>query len=150
MKKSSRTALSWPKQYDGNVGPLAAMRKSLGLGGGSSISNAQLFILAAIFAFNAGKIQKDNCPKANNSVRVNDLKDSQRRLLESIALSTAKSRKILLAEDDVFDICERYAAAGLELLFEARSERTEDEFALFVSAEIYAYLKRNQAINPRD
>lgn len=142
MKKSGRTALSWPKQYRENIEPLAQMRAALRLGGGRSISNGQLFLIAAILAFNSGRISPEKIPAANNSVRVVDLKD-QRRILEAIALSTQQSRKVLLTEDEVFDIAERYAAEGLKMLFEARETRTSEDFALYVSSEIYTALKRN-------
>ena len=142
MDKSGRTALSWPKEYTGNIEPLAQMRTALRLGGGRPISNGQLFLIAAILAFNAGKIGAHKIPKANNSVRRDDLKEN-RRILEAIAVSTSQSRKVLLTEDEVFDIAERYAAEGLKILFEARQSRTSEDFAYFVSSEIYAAIKKN-------
>lgn len=142
MKKSSRTALSWPRQYRDNIEPLQQMRAALRLGGGRSISNGQLFLIAAILAFNAGQISSEKIPAANNSVRVVDLKN-QRRILEAIALSTQQSRRVLLTEDEVFDIAEKYASEGLRILFEARESRTAEDFALYVSSEIYNALKNN-------
>jgi hypothetical protein len=142
MIKSGRTALSWPKEYKDNIEPLAQMRTALRLGGGRPISNGQLFLIAAILAFNAGKIGADKIPSANNSVRVADLKE-HRRILEAMAVSTSQSRKVLLTEDEVFDIAERYAAEGLKMLFEARQSRTSEDFAYFVSSEVYAAIKKN-------
>jgi hypothetical protein len=144
MIKSSKTGLSWPKEYRENIGPIAQLRKALKLGGGRDISNGQLFLLATVIAFNKGKIAKEKSPAAGNSVRVADLQDSQRRLLEAIAVSTQQSRKVLITEDEVFEIAERYAAEGLKILFEAKESRTNDDFALYVSSEVYSAMKANQ------
>jgi len=143
MKKASRTALSWPKEFRDNIEPLEQLRSALKLGGGRSISNGQLFLIAAILAFNEGKIAAEKIPNSNNSVRVVDLKDQQRRVLEAIAVSTQQSRKVLLTEDEIFDIAERYASEGLKILFKERESRTSEDFAYFVSSEIYAALKNN-------
>jgi hypothetical protein len=143
VKKAGRTALSWPKEFKDNVEPLQQLRKALKLGPGRSVSNGQLFLLATVLAFNAGKIAPEKVPTANNSVRVDDLQDFHRRVFEGIAVFTQQSRKVLLTEDEVFDIAERYAAEGLKILFAEKEKRTSEDFAYYVSSEIYSAIKKN-------
>lgn len=143
MKKAGRTALSWPREFRDNPEPLQQLRKSLKLGPGRIVSNGQLFLLAAVLAFNAGKIAPEKVPTANNSVRVDDLQDFHRRVFEGMAVFTLQSRKVLLTEDEVFDIAERYAAEGLKILFAEKEKRTSEDFAYYVSSEIYSAIKKN-------
>jgi hypothetical protein len=142
VKKAGRTALSWPKEYRDNIEPIQQLRKALKLGPGGTVSNGQLFLLAAVLAFNAGKIAPDKVPTANNSVRVEALK-FHRRIFEGMAVFTQQSRKVLLTEDEIFDIAERYAAEGLKMLFAAKEKRTGEDFAYYVSSEIYSAIKKN-------
>jgi hypothetical protein len=143
VKKAGRTALSWPKEYRDNPEPLQQLRKALKLGSGGTVSNGQLFLLAAVLAFNAGKIAPDKIPTANNSVRVEALQEFHRRIFEGMAVFTQQSRKVLLTEDEVFDIAERYAAEGLKMLFAEKEKRTSEDFAYYVSSEIYSAIKKN-------
>lgn len=143
VKKAGRTALSWPREFRDNPEPLQQLRKSLKLGPGRIVSNGQLFLLAAVLAFNAGKIAPEKVPTANNSVRVDDLQDFHRRVFEGMAVFTLQSRKVLLTEDEVFDIAERYAAEGLKILFAEKEKRTSEDFAYYVSSEIYSAIKKN-------
>jgi hypothetical protein len=143
MIKSSKTALSWPKEYRDNIQQIAQLRSDLKLGGGRDISNGQLFLLATVIAFNRGKISGEKSPVASNSVRISDLQASQRRLLETIAVATKQSRRALISEDEVWDIAERYASEGLKILFFERASRTSNDFAYFVSSELYSAIKSN-------
>lgn len=145
MNKTKRTGLSWPAEFSGEkLEAISSLRKALGSDRKADLGNRPLFFLALAYAFNEGLIDDEVPPRKTNSARLSELNENHFHLLESIAIHYSGDRSILVEEDEVIDIAERFVSAGIKSL--VHEHQTNPNFRGWLSAKIWTYLRSRETV----
>lgn len=115
---TKRSAFSWDQEYKDFVDDL---KDFLRFKEGGRPGNPETFMICFAVGFDAG-IKRDVPPRKSDSMRIADLKKEQLAIMRAVALNDNKDSNVLLNDDDVFDLVERYAAGGLMLLSQMAKE----------------------------
>jgi hypothetical protein len=135
--KTKRTALSWDPEFKPRVKDLEDyLSRTTGV---NSVSNADLFMLCLAIGFDAGKM-RDIPPRKSDAVRISYLKEHHLAIMKSVALAHSKDYTVLLDEDLVFDVVEKYAAGGLEILSVEMDNQID--FVSFLATLLYKSIKK--------
>lgn len=110
---TKRQALSWDQEYKPRLDQVFSELTD-GRGGDGSLSNTEQFMICLSVGW-AARVKRPVPPRKTDSVRLSYI-DDQIPLFRSIAIADTGSANVLLEDDQVLDIIESYAAAGLEIL----------------------------------
>jgi hypothetical protein len=135
IKKTKRLALSWDQEFKEPT--LDDLKYHLTKNTEKNrISNLELFMLCLGIGFEA-KQKRQTPPRKTDAVRLADIKDKTIAIWQAIAVSDTGGPEVLLDEDQVYDIIEQYAAAGLMILsFEMKNQ---PDFAGWLSSKLYKH-----------
>ncbi len=138
IKKTKRLALSWDQEFkQPTLDDLEYhLKKSTEK---NRISNLELFMLCLGIGFEA-KQKRPTPPRKTDAVRLADIKEKTLAIWQAIAVSDTESPEVLLDEDEVFDIIEQYAAAGLMIL--SVEMKNQPDFAGWLSRKLYTNSER--------
>jgi hypothetical protein len=114
IKKTKRVAFTWDKDYARpTVDDLKDALKKITK---RTVSSKEIFMLCLGIGFD-NQCMREVPPRKSDAIRFGDgITEADFALYNSIALSFAKDYLILLDEDAVYDVVERYAAGGLMIL----------------------------------
>ena len=132
---SSRTALSWNQQYLETVSDLRIGMKDIN---GVNPSNTDIFLLCMAIGFD-NQVKGELPAKKSDSVRLSYLKDDHEAFIRALALNDAKDSSVLLDDEMVLDIAERFASGGLMLL--AQELEGVKDFRTFLTVKLYKAAK---------
>lgn len=135
IKKTKRLALSWDQEFKSPT--LDDLEYHLKKNTEKNrISNLDLFMLCLGIGFEA-KQKRPIPPRKTDAVRLADIKEKTMAIWQAIAVSDIGSPEVLLDEDQVFDIIEQYAAAGLMIL--SAEMKIQPDFAGWLSSKLYKH-----------
>ena len=133
IKKTKRVAFTWDKDYakptvDDLKDQLRKITKR-------TVSSKEIFMLCLGIGFDQN-CMRDVPPRKSDAIRFGDgITESDFALYNSIALSFTKDYLILLDEDAVYDIVERYAAGGLMIL--SKEMNSQPDFNYWLKTLLY-------------
>ena len=135
IKKTKRLGLSWDEEFKKpTLDDLEYyLKKNTEK---NRISNLELFMLCLGIGFEA-KQKRPTPPRKTDAVRLADIKEKTMAIWQAIAVSDSGSAEILLDEDQVFDIIEQYAAAGLMIL--SVEMKNQPDFAGWLSSKLFKH-----------
>jgi hypothetical protein len=114
IKKTHRVAFTWDKDYARPT--VDDLKDSLKKITKRTVSSKEIFMLCLGIGFD-NQCMRDVPPRKSDAIRFGDgITEADFALYNSIALSFSKDYLILLDEDAVYDVVERYAAGGLMIL----------------------------------
>ena len=138
IKKTKRLALSWDQEFKQPT--LDDLEYHLKRNTEKNrISNLELFMLCLGIGFEA-KQKRPTPPRKTDAVRLADIKEKTLAIWQAIAVSDTGSPEVLLDEDQVFDIIEQYAAAGLMIL--SVEMKNQPDFAGWLSSKLYKHSEK--------
>ena len=137
MNKSRRQGFSWDQEYKPTVDILRSELKGWGHRGDDP-SSAELFLLCLALGFSTGTL-RDVPPRKTDGPRLDYFQPEQMALIKALALSEADNAELLIDEDRVYDIVERYAAGGLMLL--AQASEAQPNFKEWLRGKLLEYSK---------
>jgi hypothetical protein len=136
VKKTKRTALSWDPAGKERVSDLKfALRDEAG----KEMSNGALFKLCLGYGFQA-RFKGELPPKNSDAVRLSYLQPADFAMFRAVAMRETKNPEVILEEDEVLDIVERYAAGGLSLLVAALD--SESDFQQWLTSVLWKVLDK--------
>lgn len=133
IKKTKRVAFTWDKEYaKPTVDDLKDSIKKITK---RTVSSKEIFMLCLGIGFD-NQCMRDVPPRRSDAIRFGDgITEADFALYNSIALSYAKNYLVLLDEDAVYDIVERYAAGGLMIL--SKEMNNQPDFNLWLRNLLY-------------
>jgi hypothetical protein len=133
IKKTHRVAFTWDKEYaKPTVDDLKDSIKKITK---RAVSSKEIFMLCLGIGFD-NQCMRDVPPRRSDAIRFGDgITEADFALYNSIALSYAKNYLVLLDEDAVYDIVERYAAGGLMIL--SKEMNNQPDFNLWLRNLLY-------------
>lgn len=142
MNRSKRQGFSWDQEFKPTVEHLRVDLKGWG-NRGEDPSSAELFLLCLALGFSTGTL-RDVPARKTDGPRIDYFQPEQMALIKAVALSEAEAADILIDEDRVYDIVERYAAGGLMLLTQARD--SQPNFKDWLRGKLLEYSKLNSEL----
>jgi hypothetical protein len=141
VKKTKRLGLSWDEDFKEKLGDLKFyLQKNTEK---NRISNLDLFMVCLGIGFDA-KQKRPVPPRRTDAVRLADIKENTLAIWQAIAIAENSDPKVLLDEDQVFDIIEQYAAGGLMILSAEMANQLD--FPGWLSSKLYK--QSEQEIKP--
>jgi hypothetical protein len=128
--------MSWKKDQMDTVNDLRIRLKDINE---EKIGSVDIFMLCLAIGFESG-IQGELPPKSSNGVRLTYIKEDNEALIRALALSVSNNSDILLDDEKVLDIAERFAATGLILLERELNKSTN--FRQFITGKLFQASKK--------
>ena len=138
VEKTRRTSLTWNPEYKEFVNDLKDVVQRLT---SKQPTNLEIFMLCLGVGYSSGK-KNDVPPRKSDVSNVKYIQEMDLANIRAIALDESKDPTILLREDDVFDIAEQYASAGLEIM--AREMGNQPDFQSWLTSKFWKALNANE------
>ncbi len=134
MKKSTRTLLAFDENQ---LESIAKLRLAFAGDDKQDISNKALMMIALGIGFNAQNKLND-FKRSNTGVRMEFMNAEDNALFAAVQVHETKVSASLLDIEELYNLCEKYAAGGIALLAEALE--TERNFHDWFHAYVYSNL----------
>jgi hypothetical protein len=143
MSKSKRLAFTWDQEYKSPYVDLIKEALS-GFGEKTEVSNTELFMLFMTIGFDAG-VRREVRTSKSDAARLEYITESQKAMIKAVGLSQADSAESLLAEDEIYNVSEEFAAGGLFIL--AKEYDTQPDFAKWLKLKLSKFTAGSSSAN---
>lgn len=140
MKYSKRQGFSWDQEFKPYVDILRSELKGFS-SSGTEPSSAEIFMLCLALGFSSGTAREVPARKTDGP-RLSFFQPEQIAVVKAVALADSDSSDILVDEEAVYDIVEKYAAGGLMLL--AKAHDSNNNFRDWLRTKLVEYSRQEQ------